>query len=165
MFSDICHWLLQPRECSCFSVFWFSAVPTQCGGKNTSVTQSVFNVCVCVCVCGGGGYKTQELKSHQSRSNIIIRDLKNVRHKCLLLLLLHGTNNVKDTWCFSYSYVLCCHASSLQYCFYISLYTERQNVRQQSGGRVIHCTRCQTNVYSWFYRYRADTKGRLLSWL
>lgn len=46
-----------------------------------------------------------------------------------------------------------CHASSLQYCFYISLYyTEQQKKSENRAGSCLNShTQCQTNFYSWFY--------------
>lgn len=53
----------------------------------------------------------------------------------ILLLLLHGTNNGNNVTFFSYDYVLVCHASSLQYSFYISLYyTEQQSNSENRAG-------------------------------
>lgn len=53
----------------------------------------------------------------------------------ILLLLLHGTNNGNNVIFFSYDYVLVCHASSLQYSFYISLYyTEQQSNSENRAG-------------------------------
>lgn len=151
MFSDMTHLSLAFQSLFTFCqtnvfIFWFLSSANMNIMLTTVVkTHSTDIQAVCVCVCGNvcvrlktsdqNKRKLLYLKHTHTPTQSIHHYPKNCRTstQTLLLLLLHGTNNRNNTSCYSYYYVLFCHASSLQYCFYISLYyTERQNKSKTS---------------------------------
>lgn len=158
MFSDMTHLSLAFQYLFTFCqthvfIFWFFSSANMNIMLTTVVkTHSSWHagrVCVCVCVIMCVSCWKQEIKmkrkrkiivpqtyTHadtQSRSNPSLPENCRTSTQTLLLLLLHGTNNRNNTSWYSYYYVLFCHASSLQYCFYISLYyTERQDKSKTS---------------------------------